>query len=125
MHTKKANVAKEDLEAVQGKQKAQQNKQQSGGPQQHPDNLQGQTSYPQGQQGNFNPQGQGNYPQGQQGNYPQARQMGPHHGQMAGDPNQSAYPQGPPRNQGFQGQGNFPQGNMAPPQQFDGKTFLY
>ncbi len=151
MHTKKANVAKEDLEAIQTRQRAQQNKQQSGVQAplppaiQAPNNRQGQqadysqgqqANYPQGQQPNY-PQGQRvNYSQGQQPNYPQGQRvnysqggqhmMGPMHGQMGqmvGDPNQSGFPQAPSHDRGYQGQGNFPQDNMGPPQQFGGKCF--
>lgn len=135
MHTKKANVAKEDLEAIQTRQRAQQNKQQSGVQAplppaiQAPNNRQGQQAdYSQGQQANY-PQGQQpNYPQGQRVNYSQGGQhmMGPMHGQMGqmvGDPNQSGFPQAPSHDRGYQGQGNFPQDNMGPPQQFGGKCF--
>ena len=109
MHTKKANVAKEDLEGIQSRQRAQQKQQQSGPgqgvsaplpPQRQPPMDQ---QYQHGQQANYQGQ-QANYPPGRQGNYPQGGQdrMGPMHGQMA-DPNRSAFPQGHPGNQGNQG----------------------
>ena len=90
MHTKKANVAKEEYDAIQSRRKEQQNRQenvQSGG--QPPP-----TSGP--PPGNIN---QGSFPQGQR-----MKLGGPPHGQQAGDPNQSSFPQGYAQDQRYAAQ---------------------
>lgn len=82
MHTKKANVAKEDLEGIQSRQRAQQKQQLS------------EVSAPLPPEGQ--PPRNQQFQQGQRANYPPGGQnvMGPVQGSVAGDPNQSAYPQG-------------------------------